>query len=207
MADAADARSPLSPVGHGGNVAGRPPPGVRPSGKGYQARVWVPGRGWVGIKTCLTMKEAAAIHEAAVKKILAEGVAWIPHPRPRKLRASGAVCTSPYPARPRTTDMSLSSSADCCRSTLCWSTSFSCDADTPRWHGHWAEEVQAPAAFGSEGDAGGGGGGGGGIDERAGGCVALIHPAAGTAFTTAAFQSARGLAQRPHACAATEGLG
>jgi hypothetical protein len=89
MADLPAPRSPLSPVAQGGNVAQPLPPGVRPNGPGYQARVNIPGRGWVAIGTWPLLEDAAAEREKAVKRVEVEGYDWIHRPRPTKPRTSG----------------------------------------------------------------------------------------------------------------------
>ena len=89
MADLPAPRSPLSPVVQGGNVAQPLPPGVRPNGPGYQARVNIPGRGWVAIGTWPLLEDAAAEREKAVKRVKVEGYDWIHRPRPTKPRTSG----------------------------------------------------------------------------------------------------------------------
>ena len=89
MADLPAPCSPLSPVAQGGNVAQPLPPGVRPNGPGYQARVNIPGRGWVAIGTWPLLEDAAAEREKAVKRVKVEGYDWIHRPRPTKPRTSG----------------------------------------------------------------------------------------------------------------------
>ena len=111
MADAAAPRSPLGPAEQCANRAHDLPRGVKVNGKGYLARLWVPGRDWVNLKTWPTKEAAVAARERALERVQVEGYDWLPPKRPTKPRASGAVCTSPAPARPYTTHMSLTSSA------------------------------------------------------------------------------------------------
>jgi hypothetical protein len=117
MADAAAPRSPLGPAEQRTNCAQTLPGGVKVNGKGYLARIWVPGRGWVNLKTWPTIPAAVAAREHTLERVQVEGYDWLPLPRSTKPRTSGAVCTSsPNPARPHTTDMSPTSSAGgkCC---------------------------------------------------------------------------------------------
>ena len=110
MADAAAPRSPLGPAEQRANRAHDLPAGVKVNGKGYLARIWVPGRGWVNLKTWPTIPAAVAARQHALERVQVEGYDWLPPKRATKPRATGAVCTSPAPARPYTTHMSLTSS-------------------------------------------------------------------------------------------------
>ena len=111
MAHAAAPRSPLGPAKQRENCAQDRPTGVKINGKGYLARIWVPVRGWANLSTWPTIPEAVAARERALERVQVEGYDWLPPKRPTNPRASGAVCTSPAPARPYTNHMSLTSSA------------------------------------------------------------------------------------------------
>ena len=77
MADAAAPRSPLGPAEQCANRAHDLPRGVKVNGKGYLARLWVPGRDWVNLKTWPTKEAAVAARERALERVQVEGYDWL----------------------------------------------------------------------------------------------------------------------------------